>query len=513
MIRSFLTAIFLVVSTFDGAATGQAQPQARQPHQEPKPVELGQLDASQAIFTVMAAINAAGYDAEVDSPSNSPLRDAMRRWVAAKAPSSLAEIRRVFIGRRQPDAVAELSQYISFALCIEGPPGFEWRYRTQDLAPDVAPLDELRPLLAKFYQEADLATAWRQAQPVFEQAIARYHRPVMNALTLVNAYLRGSTSGPINAHFQIYVDLLGAPNQVHTRSYRNDYFVVLTPSPDLQTDSIRHAYLHFMLDPLPVRYADEVQKKRGLIDYAQGAPFLEDYYKNDFLRLAGECLIRAVEARLAPSASRQKMIDDALRQGYVVTPAWADALVHYEKQEQSLRFFFPTLVEAIDLKHEAQRLDKIEFASERPQPKIRLTERPVRPPAGPAGTLEEAEQAYFSEPPDLAKAKAGYERLLSETQEKPLQAKAYYGLARIALRRNDPDTAEKMFGKALEAEPDPQTKAWAQVYLGRLAEASGQPDQAVERYKAALSVEGASDKALQAAREGLEKAGKRNAHP
>ena len=301
------------------------------------------------------------------------------------------------------------------------------------------------------------------------------------------------------------MELLAAPNQVQTHSFRNDYFVLVTPSPEAQADGVRHSYLHFMLDPLPVRHADELAKKRGLIDYAQNAPLLEDYYKNDFPRLANECLIKAVEARLAPSSARQGLVDQALRQGFVMTPAWTDALVLYEKQEQSFRFFFPSLVAAIDLKREERRLDKIEFATERPAPKVRLAEHPIEP-VGPQKTLEDAERMYFAEPPDLVNAKAGYLRVLNGTEDKKLQAKAYYGLARVALRQNDADTAEKLFGKTLEFEPDPQVKAWTDVYLGRLASAAGEAQRAIQRYQAALAVEGASDKARQAAREGIEKA-------
>ena len=483
-------------------ALGQERP-------ETKPAAQGQLDASPALFTVMAAINAVGYDADLESPSNSPLRQTMRRWVAAKAPPSLAELRRFFLDHRQADPVAELSQYVSFALSVQDPPEFGWRYRIADLAPDVQSLDGLQELLARFYQEADIAEAWRKSQPAIDEAIARYHSPITNALSQVNAYLRTSNSEQLGARFQVYVELLAAPNQVQTHSFRNDYFVVVTPSADPQIDSARHAYLHFMLDPLPVRHAAELEKKRGLIDYAQGAPFLEDYYKSDFPRLANECLIKAVEARLAPSSTRQGLIDQALRQGFVMTPAWADALIQYEKQEQSFRFFFPKLVAAIDLKREEQRLDKIEFSPERPAPKIRLTEHPVEA-VGPQKALEDAERLYFAEPPDLANAKAGYLRVLNETANKTLQAKAYYGLARVALRQNDAETAEKLFGKTLECEPDPQVKAWTQVYLGRLAGAAGEPAQAIQRYRAALAVEGASQKAREAAREGIEKASGRH---
>jgi len=131
LIRCFLTLLILTTWIVSGVASGQERP-------ETKPAAQGQLDASPALFTVMAAINAVGYDADLESPSNSPLRQTMRRWVAAKAPPSLAELRRFFLDHRQADPVAELSQYVSFALSVQDPPEFGGRYRIADLAPDVA---------------------------------------------------------------------------------------------------------------------------------------------------------------------------------------------------------------------------------------------------------------------------------------------------------------------------------------------------------------------------------------
>jgi len=43
----------------------------------------GQLDASRTLFSVLAAINAGGYDADLASPANHPLR-AIIREIAAK---------------------------------------------------------------------------------------------------------------------------------------------------------------------------------------------------------------------------------------------------------------------------------------------------------------------------------------------------------------------------------------------------------------------------------------------
>ena len=147
-----------------------------------KPIEQGELDASPALFTVMAAINAAGYDAELDAPSNSPLRALVRREVAARNPACLPELRTFLATHHQKDATAELSQFISFALSVGAPPGFEFRYRANELPPDVLDLEGFQPLIRTFYQQAGIEQLWRGSQRAFEEAIERYHRPSMDAL-------------------------------------------------------------------------------------------------------------------------------------------------------------------------------------------------------------------------------------------------------------------------------------------------------------------------------------------
>jgi tetratricopeptide (TPR) repeat protein len=491
LIRGFLA--FFLLTTCSAPAAQQTA------------VEEGELDASQKLFAVMAAINAAGYDAELKSPSNSPLRAVVRREVAAKNPACLEELRTFFAVHHRDDATAELSQYVSFALSVGDPPGFEFRYKTNELPPDVAALDGFQALLQKFYVQAGIERIWRQSQPAFEEAIARYHGPAREALLAVNAYVRASTSPNLHARFQVYVDLLAAPNQIQTRSYKNDSFVVLTPSAELQFQDLRHAYLHFQVDPLAVRYSEELNKKKALLDFAQAAPALEDFYKADFLLLATECLIKAIESRLAPAGQRQAAVDQAFREGFILTPVFAEALPAYEKQEQSLRFYYPELVKAIDLNREDQRLAAVVFVSERParRAKEALVERPAEL-TGARKTLEEAEQHYRDR--DFDQAKAAYLKALKETGEQPLHAKAYYGLARIAANQRDPQLAEDLFEKTLTSSPDAEVQAWSHVYLGRLADAAGEREQATRHYQAALDVRGGSDAARTAAQQGLREA-------
>ena len=76
--------------------------------------ELGQLDASPTLFTVMAAINAAGLDEQIDSPNNHPLRKAIRDELAKKIIPSLVPIKAFFAKHPQ------LAPYISFAITSDG---------------------------------------------------------------------------------------------------------------------------------------------------------------------------------------------------------------------------------------------------------------------------------------------------------------------------------------------------------------------------------------------------------
>lgn len=168
-----------------------------------------------------------------------------------------------------------------------------------------------------------------------------------------------------------------------------------------------------------------------------------------------------------------------------------------------MRLYFPELAKSIDLKKEERRLESVEFLAERPirRAKVVPAERKIEL-TGANKTLEDAEEAYRGR--ELAAAKERYLRVLQETSEKPLHAKAYYGLARIAALEKDPELSERLFLKTLELAPEPQVKAWTLVYLGRLADAAGEREQAGKHYQAAIEVAGASAAARKAAEQGLQ---------
>jgi tetratricopeptide (TPR) repeat protein len=478
------------------------------------PAELGQLDASPTMFTVMAALSVAGYSADLGSPNNHPLRDQVRSELLRRNLPCQQALKDFYEAHRKRGGgadTAELAQYISFALSVQGPPDFGFVGRDVEVPPDAVSLRGFSSLLARFYKEADIPELWKRSQPAIDQYIARYHEPVAGAVVQVNAYLRQLTNGFRASRFQVFIELLAAPNQIQTRSYGTNYYIVVTPSPEPRTFDIRHAYLHYLLDPLSTRERDVLERKKPIADHALRAQALDQAFKDDFLLLTTESLIKAVEARLD---HKPEGVQQAFHQGYILTPYFAEQLPAFEKDGQGMNLYYPDMVKAIDLFKEDKRLTDLEFDREPPKPALVPVPAPAAPPplGGAAKTLDDAEQLYLARDKDkenLAKARKLYLDALLQTGDPPMQAAAYYGLARIALLQNDPDAAEQLFHKALDSQPEPQVKAWVLVYLGRLSLAAADGGQAAVYFQQSLKVDGASDMARKAAADGLQNSSKK----
>ncbi len=464
------------------------------------PPELGQLDGNPTLFSVLAAMNACGYDADLNSPNSHPLRKAIRDELSKRTIPSLPALKEFFEKHRKRDETSELSQYISFALIAGPPPNFEIRGRDVDIPPDVAALTDLPPLLAAFVKEANIGDLWKRSQPAIEQYLERYHSPVLEAVLQVNAYLRQQTSGFKGRRFQIVVELQAAPNQIQTRSYGDTYTIVITPSPEPRIFDIRHGYLFYLLDPLALRYREILERKKGLIDHAQRAQALAGMYKEDFGLLTTASLVKAIEARLDRNTTS---VPQALREGLILAPYFSEQLPVYELQEASMSIYYPDLIKPIDLVKEDARLVRVDFTAAASARSVRTAPPPPEPLAGAAATLHDADQQAYAEH-NFDKAKSLYLKVLEQTDQKPIHAAAYYGMARIAAQQQDPETAERLFLKAMELEPEPPVLAWSLVYLGRLSLASGERDQAYKYFQQALQVAGAPDEARKAAQQGLQ---------
>ncbi len=489
MIRCFVSILLAACTVFCAEAHAQVS------------VNENQFAASITLFTTMAAINAAGYDADLNSDSNYPIRNQVRAELAKRSIPSLVDLKEFYHDHRKGNDPATLSQYISFALLAGGPPDF--KLASSDVPEDVDALHGLSEILARFYKEANIQELWARSQPAFVSAIQRYQDPVVNALLEANAYLRNPSGSDRGRHFQIYLSLLAAPNVVQVRNYEGDYFVVITPSREPLTNEVRAAYLSYLLDPLSIRFSKAVDTKKELQRYAEEAPALDEAYKREFSLLVTKCLIKAIESRMMHGQEkRSAYVDEAMREGFILTAAFSELLVQYEKQPEAMRLYYPDLITAIDVSKERKRLKTVQFAQTVSHPVI--APPPLAQQSNEAERTLEQAQALLAQH-DLSNSRKFFQESLQQTDNKQMHGQAYFGLAQVAVQERQASQATALFQKVIDLNPNAQLTAWSHVYLGRLAMLREDPAQAKDQFQKAIAIEGAPDKAKEAAQNDLQK--------
>ncbi len=447
------------------------------------------------LFTVMAAIHAAGYDAGADSRELRSVRAEVRQELARRNPSSLTALREFYQSHRLFDPARDLSQYVSLALFLSTPPSFELQLSPANLPPDVADLQEMVPLLAAFYREADVAALWTRHLPAMEQESERYRELLARVIRETNGYLRLDTSGYFNRRFAIYLSPLGAPNQTDARSYGNNYYIVVSPSAELPEEEIRHGWLHYLLDPLPFRHPRVIESKAELRKLTERAPALDPSFRTSFSLLVNESLIRAIQARRSGKdlPAKRRAVQEAMEEGLLLTAYFFDAMEAFEQQPVGLRLYYPEMIDAVSVKQEQERLAKVQF---RAQP-ARVRQENVWSPMEQMARQGEESLARA----DYEQARQRFEAI---SQQFGPQPRALYGLAIVASQRKQPELAKQYFTEAAALTADPRLKAWSHIYLGRIHDLEGDREAARAAYSAALAVGDASPDTRAAAEKGLQ---------
>jgi len=456
------------------------------------------LDSNEQLFCVLAAINAAGYDAGLGIETGDNTREEVRGALSRQNAPVLSDLRKFYTAHQvADDSGATLGEYVSLALLVGPPPNFAFTVPETDLPPDAKGVKGLVPLLRRFYVEANLLDLWARVHPRYENAIEAYSDKVRSSVTLADAYLRFPSGAYLGRDYDIYLSLLGAPEQVQARIYGSNYYLVITPSKHPKIAEIRHQYLHFLLDPLALKYAFEIHQKAALRAIARQAPTLGTDFKEDFSLLVTECLIRAVELRMDRPAKPDQTVAELTASGLILLPHFYSALADYQRQDTSMSVFYKQMILAIDPKAEMQRLASIKFTA----------------PAAPAGSapvpaLSEKDQ-LLNQGENLiyegkyADASMKFRSVLEQFD--PHSERALYGVAVTASNLRKPDLAEEYFQKTLESARDLRIVTWSHIYLGRLYDLEGKRDAAVAQYRAASVTAAAYPDAVRAVESGLQR--------
>lgn len=458
------------------------------------------LDNSASLFTVLAGMNACGYDADLDqSPA---IRTQIQNEIAeatAKTPAAqeaLARWCRFYIDHQQADPARQLSQYISLALNLNDPPELTPKVREADLPPDSVYVLGAVPLLKNLYATAGLGRILQEHRGYFENLLQTYHDPIANLIFSTDIYLKLQMSSYVGRRFLIYVDPMNPPGQVNSRNYGDDYYMVVSPGPNgLKMDQIRHTYLHYILDPMALKRANTIARMSPILKTVQTAP-LDSSYKNEISLMVTECIIRAIEARLTggpkgPEAAKEAAAEHAMREGFVLTQYFYEQLVAFEKSPVGLKDSFGDWLYNLYLPKEIKRAQELTWVKDTSPEVLR---RSVRHES----LMEQAERQL------AAGNILGAEKLAHNSMDaKEEPGPALFLLARAATQSGDMEGAKMYFERTLEESKDPRLLAWSHIYLGRISDLTDDRQEALKHYMAALSSGDPSPATKAAAERGL----------
>jgi hypothetical protein len=460
------------------------------------------LDSSETVFTILAAINSCGYDDELGN--SDPLRKQIRSEIAKSTRDSDETLQasnamcQFYRDHTRPDPGRNLAQYVSLSLYLEGPPNFVPKVVEAEMAPDAANVVGFAKLAANFYEKAGLHGIWQRHREGYNRLADRYHEPLSKMLFDTEVYLK-LPSGYLGRGFTVYLEPMGAPGQVNARNYGNEYYVVITPGGvELKTDQIRHTYLHYLLDPLALKYPATIKRLEPLLESVKRAP-MDEGFKTDISLLVNECLIRAIEIRTegtnkTPEAVRAEDVERSMEQGFILTRYFYDELVPFEKDPAGIRSDYPDWLSAIDIGKEAKLAANTHFASEA-APELLHLSRPHE-----QRLLLIAERRLAAG--DLKSAQELAQQALNENHED--RGRALFIMAQVSSANKDMAGALGYFEEAIKVAQEPKVVAWSHIYLGRIYDLKEQRETAVDHYRAALSAGAALPEVKAAAERGLQ---------
>jgi len=453
-----------------------------------------QLDAR--VFAVMAALNAAGFDRDADRIAPDSVRGRVRERLTRLDPD-LKERLRGFraVRHTERDDAGDVSAYVSLALLVGAPPRFELSVPAEELPQDAQGIAGFERLTAEVWRAAALDELWEKVRPAYAAEVEAFRPDIRGLILETLRYMKTDARVSLDRQVNFIPDLLGPAGVVNARNVADNYFVVVGPSSAGRRPlrSIRHEYLHFMIDPLIVKYAGRLPEPEPFLESVRRRKQVEARYAQDFPLVVTESLLRALELRLDRAQGREKLAA-AFEEGLILAPFFDEELARFEGGALSLQESFPDLVSRIRWDAEKKRAESI----------TRPAEKAPAPPQLPVSSEARRRLVRANEllaAGEFESARGLLEEVLAAD---PASAAALFGLAQIAARAQDFARALDLYRRAAAAAgPERWIAAWSYVRRGNILEFQGDRAAAQMEWKRVAGLDGDLRGAREAAQRAL----------
>jgi len=527
--RSVVLALFFVLPSISAYAQGVA----------PAGFDLSnygvKIEPDKRVLVVLAALEVARTENEKGEPvpvvktrlseQGSKFRETLKSDLAGLNENLRNRISAFVLShkRRNPNLTDEqlISPFISMAYTLGPAPDLADPVVTADLPGSLLDVLDFAPLVRDLYRTTNIGANLSEYVRTYQTASDAKLRP--SARVMVNELLgylhtrpqltfvdRVKTETPKQGskkqtvqntalrererRFVVVPEMLAPAAFVNFVNVRDDYYVVVSPDTDLANSEVRRAYLQFVVDPLVLSNAKDIETVRLAIKQ-----LLDDRRKIDpstspdvFLTVA-RSLVAAIDAKqlehsrvsIATSLARQRIVEaktepdklkvsgdlekykkamadeTALRlsedyeKGAILAFYFADQLRGLEQSEFDIASSMREMIATIDAKKEAGRYES--FAEARTRAKAAREEQKMNAVSAPSAIenpvttrLLEIQNTIKSK--NYAQAEADLKQLL---QKNPSEPRVLFNIGRVAAITAETIDgnveAEKQKAKYLEA--------------------------------------------------------------
>ena len=463
------------------------------------------------VFAVMSAANAAGFDLDADDLADNPVRGLLRERMKGIDADLLQRLRAFYQSKGNAgDPVNNQGSYVSLALLLNGPPQFQLAIKADEVPTEAKPLIGFEPLVAETWQKGSLEKIWAQVRPIYLEEIEAYRPLIRDMIVQVLHYARSEARVSLDRMVHFIPDPLGGYGIVNARNVGETYIVVVGPSRTRTSAmrSIRHEYLHFLVDPLLAKYAGYMPYDEPFITKLRGQPGALALYRENFKFMVAESLIETMEARLAGTSGRrsEEFLIEAYDRGLILAPYFYESLGRFEARSESLQEFMPVLIDGISWDKEKSRdgtiarmRDEMKYAKHEEQAASHAEEaRRAEIRDLLSGANNHLQAREFDQAGDLLN------QVLKLDSRNP---NALFGLAQVAAQDQRLDEAMELYARAAASAGlnEVWIAAWSHVHRGNIFKFQGDLEPARLEWSEVLRLQGdlrgASEAAARALRE------------
>ncbi len=296
------------------------------------------IHSDERLFTIMAALNAAGYSEENNPQGMHPVRQAVRAELEAENIPSLGRLRLYFQMHQ--------SMYVTWALQRNNPPAFT-RQTEGWWVTGVPPLFffGLDDTLRDFYREADIAALWKKYKPEYDAEGERYRAVMGPSVQAVLDYLH--IQDPPTRRVIVLPNLLDAYWRGYGPRVGDTSYIIMGPSDQPNIGLIQHEAMHPIVNPLVDADLGAIDKADTDRFFARIRPLMPSAYPT-WDGILKESVVRAVVIRLADPKLREELIVQEESQGFLLVRPLVANLQDYEQSGETFADYLPKLLASLN---------------------------------------------------------------------------------------------------------------------------------------------------------------------